>query len=125
MYSKLNGCIKQCTLKTIHAIFRPFSNHTNVEVIKAYKKMCPKIQIATVYFLLIASLVATVASTTITTSSAIQYEADYELPMKIENGTERQYYAYIVEEGDLLIRKICTCVPKKKCFGRDSVKLAE
>lgn len=86
--------------------------------------MCPKIQIFVVYFLLIAGLVATVASTS--SSTAMQFEADYELPIKIDNGTnEQQYYAYIVEEGDLLIRKICTCVPKKKCIGRDSVKLAE
>lgn len=61
-------------------------------------------------------------------SSATQYRADYEMPINVRDGStpaEALYFAYIIEQGDLLIRKICTCVPKIKCLGRDSVQLAE
>lgn len=59
-------------------------------------------------------------------SSVTQYKADYEMPINVRDGsTEALYFAYIIEQGDLLIRKICTCVPKIKCLRRDSVQLAE
>lgn len=52
-----------------------------------------------------------------------RYKSEYETPFKRING--RGFHTHIIEQGDLLIRKTCFCVPTKKCKLFYSVKLAE
>lgn len=66
------------------------------------------------------------AMATAAASSSVRFVADYEFPVKpLETDDRKAFYAYIIEQGDLLIKKICMCMPKAKCLKFDSVKLAE
>lgn len=52
-----------------------------------------------------------------------RYKSEYETPIKRING--KGFHTHIIEQGDLLIRKTCFCVPTKNCKLFHSVKLAE
>lgn len=57
------------------------------------------------------------------TPAEAHYKSEYETPIKRING--KGFHTHIIEQGDLLIRKTCLCVPTKKCKLFYSVKLAE
>lgn len=33
------------------------------------------------------------------------------------------YLAYLIEENDIFKKKICECIPKYKCFNRETIQL--
>lgn len=55
--------------------------------------------------------------------SSIGYESDYEIPVKTSNG--KSYIAYIIEQGDLIVKKKCTCIAEKKCNIKNQIKLSK
>lgn len=50
-------------------------------------------------------------------------EADYEVLVKNSNGKE--YIAYIVEEGDIFVRKKCKCIIWNRCSTGNTIKLSK
>lgn len=53
----------------------------------------------------------------------VRYEADYEIQVK--NTSEKIFIAYIIEEGDLIIKKKCRCISWNKCDIQNAVKLSK
>lgn len=52
-----------------------------------------------------------------------RYKSEYETSIKRIDG--RGFDTHIIDQGDLMIRKRCLCVPTRKCKPFHSVKLAE
>lgn len=52
-----------------------------------------------------------------------RYEADYEVQVK--NGNEKVYIAYIIEQGDLIVKKKCVCTSWNKCDMKNAIKLSK
>lgn len=55
--------------------------------------------------------------------TTIGYESDYEIQAKNSNG--KSYIAYIIEEGDIIMKKKCTCISRNKCDVKNSIKLSK
>lgn len=53
----------------------------------------------------------------------MRYEADYEIQVK--NSSEKMFIAYIIDEGDLFIKKKCRCISWNKCDIQNAVKLSK
>lgn len=54
---------------------------------------------------------------------SIGYEADYEIPVKTTNG--KSYLAYIIDQGDIVVKKKCMCIAEKKCSVKNVIKLSK
>lgn len=69
---------------------------------------------------------ANVSATSKWDSSAIdegRNEADYEVQVKNSNGKE--YIAYIVEEGDIFVKRKCKCIAWNTCNTGNTIKLSK
>lgn len=51
------------------------------------------------------------------------YQADYEIQLNKSNG--KLFIAYIIEEGDLFVKKTCKCISSTKCKAKNTVKLSK
>lgn len=57
-------------------------------------------------------------------STAIEIrESDYEIHVK--NGNGKAFIAYIIDQGDLVIKKKCTCISWNKCNLKNMIKLSK
>lgn len=50
-------------------------------------------------------------------------EADYEVQVKNSNGKE--FIAYIVEEGDIFVKRKCRCIAGNLCSTGNAIKLSK
>lgn len=48
------------------------------------------------------------------------YEASEDI--SIDQSTQL-YLAYLIEESDILVKKLCECIPENKCIMRDTIQL--
>lgn len=53
----------------------------------------------------------------------VRYNADYEIHLK--NSSDKIFIAYIIEEGDLFIKKKCKCVLWNECDQQNTIKLSK
>lgn len=53
----------------------------------------------------------------------VRYKSEYETP--IDKTIQNAFIAHIIEEGDLLLKKMCKCMPWNKCMTKKSVKLSQ
>lgn len=51
------------------------------------------------------------------------YESDYEMGVKNSNG--KIFIAYIIEQGDMIVKKKCICTPMHKCSTKNMIKLSK
>lgn len=54
----------------------------------------------------------------------IGYEADYEIPMK-PSTHGMSFIAYIIEQGDLIVKKKCSCISWNQCHIANTIKLSK
>lgn len=66
---------------------------------------------------------ASIAAKINSTERSVRYEADYEIPIKV--GTGKAFIAYIIEEGDLFIKKRCKCILRSECAFNNSIELSK
>lgn len=52
-----------------------------------------------------------------------RYKADYEVLTKSHSG--KVYVAYIIDQGDIFIKKRCKCVPRHKCKSENTIELSK
>lgn len=95
-------------------------NHSAIVLIVMQKKL--KVVTVMWSFLTVLAILNRLVNAKEASASA-RYKSEYETPIKRING--RGFHTHIIEQGDLLIRKTCFCVPTKKCKLFYSVKLAE
>lgn len=77
---------------------------------------------ATFQTAVIVLILLTIMSINDTESLEIR-ESDYEIHVK--NGNGKSFIAYIIEQGDLIIKKKCTCISWSKCNLKNMIKLSE
>lgn len=53
------------------------------------------------------------------------YKADYEIPKKSLNGIENHFTVYLIDEGDLFVKKHCKCQPQQQCVSKNVVQLSK
>lgn len=87
----------------------------------------PSILISVVCWMCLLSVSINQSEAMITRShqlmNGIRYEADYEVQVK--NGNEKTYIAYIIEQGDLIVKKKCACTSWSNCDMKNAIKLSK
>lgn len=77
---------------------------------------------ATFRITIIVLILLTIMSLNASESLEIR-ESDYEIHVKNDNG--KSFIAYVIEQGDLIIKKKCTCISWSKCNLKNMIKLSK
>lgn len=77
---------------------------------------------ATIRMSLIVLIILTLMSLDVSEAFEIR-ESDYEIHVKNSNG--KAFIAYMIEQGDLIVKKKCTCTSWNKCNLKNMIKLSK
>lgn len=91
------------------------------------KSPVPSVLIGSIVWIVVTSISINQSAAMITRSdqemNGIRYEADYEVQVK--SGNEKFYIAYIIEQGDLIVKKKCVCTSWNECDMKNAIKLSK
>lgn len=74
---------------------------------------------------LVNSLSSTIDQSQMANIGTQYYIADYELPVKSINRGKKHFTVYLIDEGDLFVKKQCKCQSIQECDSENVVFLAK